>query len=79
MEVMMALRYPQRPGGEQQLFAQLSFPEIYEQALVGPLFRPWADLILEDVGLRTGDRVLDIACGTGIVARLSTQAFVGLR
>lgn len=30
-------------------FAQLSFPEIYERALVGPLFRPWAELVLDDV------------------------------
>ncbi len=58
----MALRFPQAPGGEQQLFAQLTFPEIYERALVDPLFRPWAELILEDVELRAGDRVLDIAC-----------------
>lgn len=54
-------------------FAQLSFPEAYEQALVGPLFRPWAELILEDVELAEEDRVLDIACGTGIVARLAKE------
>lgn len=52
-------------------FPQASFPELYEQKLVGPLFRPWADLILTDVELATGDRVLDVACGTGIVARLA--------
>jgi SAM-dependent methyltransferase len=59
------------PGNEQQLFAQARFPEIYEQELVGPLFLPFAELMLEDMKVLAGDRVLDIACGTGIVARLA--------
>lgn len=46
---------------------------MYEQALVGPLFRPWAEAILDGVGLARGDRLLDVACGTGIVARLAKQ------
>ena len=54
-------------------FAQLSFPELYEQALVGPLFRPWADNVLGEVALAPGDRLLDVACGTGIVARLAKE------
>lgn len=54
-------------------FARSSFPEMYEQALVGPLFRPWAELILDDVQLTPGDRLLDVACGTGIVARLARE------
>jgi ubiquinone/menaquinone biosynthesis C-methylase UbiE len=54
-------------------FAQLSFPEIYEQALVGPLFRPFAELILDEVELAATDRVLDVACGTGIVARVAKE------
>ena len=52
-------------------FAQLSFPEMYERALVGPLFRPWAEDMIEEVALGAGDRLLDVACGTGIVARLA--------
>ena len=52
-------------------FAQLSFPEMYERALVGPLFRPWAEDLIEEVALGAGDRLLDVACGTGIVARLA--------
>src|SRR5690349_7068610 len=50
-------------------FAQQSFPEMYEQALVGPMFSLWADPLLDEAGLGPGDRVLDVACGTGIVAR----------
>jgi ubiquinone/menaquinone biosynthesis C-methylase UbiE len=52
---------------------QASFPEMYERWLVGPLFRPFAELALEEVSLSPGDRVLDIACGTGIVARLAKE------
>jgi ubiquinone/menaquinone biosynthesis C-methylase UbiE len=52
---------------------QASFPEMYEQSLVGPLFRPWAGPTLDAVALSPGDRVLDIACGTGIVARVAKE------
>jgi ubiquinone/menaquinone biosynthesis C-methylase UbiE len=52
---------------------QASFPEMYERLLVGPLFRPWAEPTLEAVALSPGDRLLDIACGTGIVARVAKE------
>src|SRR5262245_28909838 len=52
---------------------QASFPEMYERWLVNPLFRPWAELTLDEVHLSRGDRVLDIACGTGIVARVARE------
>ncbi|MBB4575714.1 class I SAM-dependent methyltransferase [Rhizobium lentis] len=50
-----------------------SFPEMYERWLVGPLFRPWAEMTLEELALSPGDRVLDIACGTGIAARVARE------
>lgn len=44
-------------------------PEAYEQYLVPPIFAPWADRLLDTANVREGDRVLDVACGTGVVAR----------
>ncbi len=46
-----------------------SAPEAYEAYLVPTLFAPCAQRLLDTVGLRAGERVLDVACGTGIVSR----------
>lgn len=43
--------------------------EAYEQYLVPPIFAPWADRLIETGGVHEGEHVLDVACGTGIVAR----------
>jgi ubiquinone/menaquinone biosynthesis C-methylase UbiE len=56
-----------------QQLAQLGFPEMYEQALVPALFRPWAEDLVRLVNIGAGDNLLDIACGTGIVARLAKE------
>jgi ubiquinone/menaquinone biosynthesis C-methylase UbiE len=42
--------------------------EAYERYLASA-FRPWADQLVEVARIQEGDRVLDVACGTGIVAR----------
>ncbi|MDJ1430558.1 methyltransferase domain-containing protein [Halostagnicola sp. A-GB9-2] len=46
-----------------------SAPEAYEQYLVPAIFVPWTERLLERATVREGDRVLDVACGTGVVAR----------
>jgi ubiquinone/menaquinone biosynthesis C-methylase UbiE len=43
--------------------------EIYEQYFVPAMFLPWAGILLRHAAPRAGDSVLDVACGTGIVAR----------
>jgi len=50
-----------------------SGPEHYERFTVGRLFRQLAERLLEYAPLRPSDRVLDVACGTGIVARLAAS------
>lgn len=45
--------------------------ETYEDYFVPAMFRPWATLLLGHAAPQPGERVLDVACGTGIVARLS--------
>ncbi|MGE0159401.1 MAG: class I SAM-dependent methyltransferase [Gemmatimonadales bacterium] len=50
-----------------------SFPELYERELVKPLFRPWVDPLLDAARLERGDDLLDVACGTGIVARVARE------
>lgn len=44
-------------------------PEAYEQYLVPALFAPWAERLIDHAIPSEGDRVLDVGCGTGIVAR----------
>ena len=43
--------------------------ETYESYMVPTLFGPWAEVLIRSAQPRPGERVLDVACGTGIVAR----------
>ncbi len=52
-------------------FAAGSVAERYERHLAPVVFVPWAEILLDAVGVRPGDRVLDVASGTGVVARLA--------
>jgi ubiquinone/menaquinone biosynthesis C-methylase UbiE len=50
-----------------------SAAEIYERHMVPAIFGPWAEDLLALATPLPGERVLDVACGTGVVARLVAQ------
>jgi SAM-dependent methyltransferase len=49
----------------------MNAPEAYEQFLVPNVFRPWAEAVISRADGMQGHRILDVATGTGICARLA--------
>jgi len=43
--------------------------EAYDSYMVPALFAPWASQLIQRANPQPGERVLDLACGTGVVAR----------
>jgi ubiquinone/menaquinone biosynthesis C-methylase UbiE len=58
---------------EAALFAATTFTETYERELVGPLFRPFAEQLFARLKPTRDDSLIDVACGTGIVARVARE------
>jgi SAM-dependent methyltransferase len=50
-----------------------SAPESYERFFVPAIGGPLAHDLVGDAALKPGERVLDVACGTGVVSRLAAE------
>lgn len=46
--------------------------QAYERTLVGPIFTPWAEVLLDELHLQPGQALLDVATGPGTVARVAS-------
>lgn len=47
--------------------------DIYEQVMVPLWFGRWAEALVDLLALKPSERVLDVACGTGVTTRLARQ------
>ncbi|NNE24224.1 MAG: class I SAM-dependent methyltransferase [Rhizobiales bacterium] len=46
-----------------------SAADVYEEFFVPALFRPWANHVADAAAIASGQGVLDVACGTGVLTR----------
>jgi SAM-dependent methyltransferase len=47
--------------------------ELYERYVARYILGPWAPLLVDVAHVGVGERVLDVACGTGVVARAAAE------
>ena len=50
-----------------------SAAQIYEELFIPSLFVEWPPRVIEAAGIQSGHRVLDVACGTGVLAGAVAQ------
>ena len=58
---------------EQAEDAAITAAEAYEALHVPALFGQWPEAMLDAAAVAVGQRVLDVACGTGVLARAAAS------
>lgn len=59
----------QRRQVDPALQARIDAATVYEQLFVPAEFQEWAPRVIDAAGIHPGQKVLDVACGTGVLAR----------
>ncbi|MGY1640996.1 methyltransferase domain-containing protein [Geodermatophilus sp. SYSU D00703] len=67
----------QRTAPAERFQVSTEAAEVYEARFVPAIFAEWAPLLLDVADVRPGQAVLDVACGTGIVARTAADRLGG--
>jgi ubiquinone/menaquinone biosynthesis C-methylase UbiE len=65
------------PGEAERFEVSTEAAEVYEARFVPAIFAEWAPLLVDLAADRPGQHVLDVACGTGIVARTVADRLAG--
>ena len=52
---------------------QVEAAAAYETVMVPALFQGWTERVLDAAGVTSGQTVLDVACGTGVLARAASR------
>src|SRR5262245_20690658 len=58
-------------SGQWQLSAEAA--ELYECTVARHILGPWAPLLVDIADVGVGERVLDVACGIGVVTRAAAE------
>jgi ubiquinone/menaquinone biosynthesis C-methylase UbiE len=69
----MALLFGVEMNTHEQWQLTLKAAELYERYPARYILGPWAPLLVDAARVAAGERVLDVACGTGVVARAAAK------